>query len=116
MNFVRFVAACCGWALLAYIGYVTLSPIEQRPHVGAVLFERFMAFSLLGFFLGTAYSKYGVRLFWFVIAIAAGLEIGQLLAPGRHGEFSDALEKAAGGAFGVAIALALTRLLQARLR
>jgi VanZ family protein len=112
MNAWRFIAACGGWALLVYIGFVTLSPIQQRPHVGGVLFERAAAFGLMGFLLAIAYQQYIARLLVFVVGVAVVLELSQLLVPGRHAEIPDAIEKIAGGALGVGAAMLITKAAQ----
>ena len=92
------------WLLLAAIAFVTLSPVELRPHVASADFERFGAFAALGLMFGIAYTK---RAGWFapviVVGSAFGLELLQLIDPTRDGRISDALFKAAGGLLGCAI-------------
>ncbi|MGC4025758.1 MAG: VanZ family protein [Mesorhizobium sp.] len=107
MIFLRRIAAVLAWAVLAYIGFVTLSPIEERPHVGMAMFERAMAFGLTGFLFATAYHRYTGRILALVVGAAIALELAQLVVPGRHAEFADAVEKIIGGGIGVLAAYLL---------
>lgn len=92
------------WAILAFIIFVTLSPIGLRPHFEDVSVERFGAFSFVGLLFGLAYPK---RL-WLVLSLVVGtafsLEALQHLTPDRHGHVSDAVVKFVGGVVGVATA------------
>jgi hypothetical protein len=68
---IQRISTIVGWLGLAFIVYVTLSPIEYRPVVAIIL--------------GSAF----------------GLEALQLLTPDRHARVIDALVKAAGGICGI---------------
>lgn len=113
MTFWRLIAACAGWALLAYIGFVTLSPIEQRPHVAGAPFERAAAFGLLGFLLASAYPRHITRVLVTVVCAVIALELVQLFVPGRHAKLPDAMEKIVGGTIGIAVPLLLAKIIQA---
>jgi len=99
------IAAMSAWLLLVAIAFVTLSPIDLRPQTGHDTAERVLAFAALGAAFGVGYP----RRLGFAVAVtcvaAAGLEMAQLLAPGRHARLLDAGEKLAGGLVGVAIAI-----------
>ena len=109
---VRRCAAVAFWMLLAAISFVTLGPIAFRPHTGHAGIERFVAYFLLGASFAMAWS----RRFWLCIAVvclaAGGLESLQVLAPGRHAQLADGLQKLAGGLAGaIAIGLASQQLM-----
>jgi VanZ family protein len=98
---IQRVSIIAGWLALAFIVYVTLSPVEARPALAGLQFDRFAAFALLGLAFGLAYPN---RLFLVVVIVlgsAVSLEVLQLLTPDRHGRILDALVKAGGGICGI---------------
>jgi uncharacterized membrane protein len=98
--------AIASWTALALIIFVTVSPLEMRPVVTADPdIERFGAFAVLGVLFGLAYPRRLVIDASFVVLAAGVLEAIQLVTRDRHGHLADAFVKAAGGAFGVAVAL-----------
>jgi VanZ family protein len=99
------------WALLAFITYATLSPIQARPTspVPASV-EHFAAFAALGILFCLAYPKHTALACALVFGSAALLEIAQLLTPDRHARLADALLKLAAGASGIAVVTAMRRL------
>lgn len=107
MSHKIFTAAA--WAILAFIIFVTLSPIGLRPHFEDVSVERFGAFAFVGLLFGLAYPK---RL-WLVLSLVVGtafvLEALQHLTPDRHGHVSDAIVKFVGGVIGVGAAWVVNR-------
>lgn len=97
----RFIALLA-WAGLIFIAYATLSPLALRPHLGPfVQLERFGAFMVIGCLFALAYRQRPFVVLAFVLALACGLELFQLLAPSRHARLLDLLVKASGGGFGV---------------
>jgi hypothetical protein len=96
------------WVLLAFIAYVTISPIENRPTLPAsTSFEHLAAFGVLGALFCFAYPRQ-IALVWLIVpGSAVLLEFMQLLTPGRHGRILDAVEKMAGGAAGIVAGLAI---------
>ena len=96
--------AVLAWGLLAYIAFVTLSPIRLRPQTGHVLLERFLAYLALGAAFAGGYPRRPAAVVGIVTAAALGLEAGQTLVAGRHGEVPDAVEKLLGGLSGIALA------------
>ena len=97
---ILIVAAC---AVLAFIVFVTLSPIGLRPHFQSVSIERAGAFAVVGLLFGLAYPH---RL-WLVLSVlvsaAVLLEVLQHLTPDRHGELRDAVVKIVGAFVGIGI-------------
>jgi VanZ like protein len=101
----RFLAIAA-WTALTLIIFVTVSPQEMRPVVTTdPNIERFAAFAVLGVLFGLAYPRRLVIDASFVVLAAGVLEAIQLVTRDRHGHLADAFVKAAGGAFGVAMAL-----------
>lgn len=98
------------WLTLAYVAFVTLSPIADRPETpfGANT-ERFVAFAIVSLLLMIGYPNH--RLGWFVgLVVAAGLlEASQGLVDGRHGRIHDFIIKSAGAAAGALVALMIIR-------
>lgn len=107
------IFTAAAWAILAFIVFVTLSPIGLRPHFENVSVERFGAFAFVGLLFGLAYPK---RL-WLVLFLVAGtafvLEALQHLTPDRHGQMSDAVVKLTGSVIGVTTAWVVDRALAA---
>jgi VanZ family protein len=99
------IAAMSAWSLLVAIAFVTLSPIDLRPHTGHDIAERALAFSALGAAFGVGYPRRPGFAIAITCAAAVGLEMAQVLAPGRHARLFDAGEKLVGGLVGVAIAI-----------
>lgn len=80
---------------------MTLGPVGLRPQLGHPLMERFAAYVALGAAFSVAYPR---RRAWVALAVACaacGLEVGQLLVPGRDARVADALVKAVGAVSGV---------------
>ncbi|KJC36484.1 VanZ family protein [Bradyrhizobium sp. LTSP857] len=103
------------WLVLAYVAYVTLSPIKQRPILAGVQFEHFAAFALLGTAFALSYQcRIGFALA-IVIGSAFGLEALQLITPDRHGRMIDALAKAAGALCGLGVGQLMILVLRASL-
>jgi hypothetical protein len=101
---LRKLAVLAAWATFGLICFVTLSPIGLRPATGAVGFERFAAYALMGLLFVLAYPHQFVRLATFIVIAAVGLEALQHLTPDRHGHLTDAAAKIAGGFAGCSVA------------
>lgn len=99
---LRRILATLAWAALTFVAYATLSPIALRPHIGSLVqLERFGAFLTIGFLFALAYRRHLLVVLVLVAALALGLEVFQLLAPGRHARLLDLLVKTSGGVAGV---------------
>ncbi|GAC1413030.1 MAG: hypothetical protein NVSMB6_14940 [Burkholderiaceae bacterium] len=105
--FQRFTAVAA-WALLAFIVYATISPIQNRPTISrSADLEHLLAFAVLGGLFCLAYPRRIVLVSFIVLGSAITLELLQLVTPDRHARILDAIEKMAGGAVGVVIAHAV---------
>ncbi|MBS9719790.1 VanZ family protein [Tianweitania sp. BSSL-BM11] len=109
---MRRVAVAAAWLGLIGIAFSTLSPIGLRPHLGGPNYERLFAFALIGALFGLAYPKHLLRIAIIVVGFAVGLEILQMIIPGRHARMFDAVVKACGGMAGVFVAAILNSLLR----
>ena len=87
---------------------VTLGPVGLRPVLtGDAGLDRFVAFLFAGFILGLVDPLRRTCTALCLIVLAALLEAGQLVVPGRSASLLDASIKAGGGAIGVAVAFAV---------
>lgn len=98
--------------MLAFICYVTLSPLPERPTLtGGPGAERFLAFGLLGAMFVLAYPRHLFGACSVVLGSAVVLEIAQTITPDRHGRLLDAAEKLSGGSLGISVGLLLLYLI-----
>lgn len=105
------------WALLAFIAFATLSPIQDRPTLPTPSnFDHLAAFAVLGVLFCLAYPRHTVLAAIIVLGSAALLESLQLLAPDRHGRLLDAAMKMAGGGLGLAAGRILLHFKQSSIR
>ena len=100
---IQRLSAIAGWLTLAFIIFVTLSPVADRPSLASPHLERFVAFALIGFALALAYPNRVLLVVAIVVGAAFGLEALQLLTPDRHARAADALAKALGGISGISL-------------
>lgn len=101
---VSFVCACL---MLCAIAFVTVSPIDWRPHdVFGVNEDRALAFAILGGLFTAAHPRRWRFVALGTVIIAGGLEIMQLFSETRHARVADALVKASGAFSGIGLALA----------
>jgi len=98
---IQRLSVVAGWLALAYITFVTLSPIEARPSIGGSHLEHFAAFALIGLAFALAYPNRILLVVVIVVGAALGLEALQLLTPDRHARATDALVKSLGGISGI---------------
>jgi VanZ family protein len=98
------LAMIAAWAMLVFIAYATMSPIQQRPTLPMPTgYQHLLAFVLLGALFATAYPRPVVLAVVIVIGSAVLLEAAQLLTADRHGRVIDAIEKIAGGTIGISL-------------
>jgi hypothetical protein len=96
------------WVAVAFIGYATISPIQQRPTLPtSASFEHLAAFAVVGALFCMAYPRQFLLVCLIVLGSAVLLEFAQLLTPDRHGRIQDAIEKMAGGVVGIMAGRAL---------
>jgi VanZ family protein len=99
------------WLCVAAIGVLsivapTVRPVTLLPHS----LEHATIFALAGVAVGLGYPNRTVQHMITLTIFAAGIELAQFYAPGRHPRLSDFVIDALGACAGVALALALTRL------
>jgi hypothetical protein len=89
------------WSLAVAIVVMTLGPVGLRPQFGHPSLERFAAYITLGGLFSLAYPRHRAWVALAVVCGALGLEMGQLLVPGRDARLADAMVKATGAVSGV---------------
>jgi VanZ family protein len=90
------------WALLAFISYATVSPINDRPTLHtSISLEHMAAFAVIGLLFCLTYPRHVALVCLIVFGSAVLLEFVQLLTPDRHGRLQDAIEKISGGVVGI---------------
>jgi hypothetical protein len=102
-------AAVLAWSALAYVAYVTLSPIEQRPVVAGIRYEHVGAFAVTACLFGMAYPRKWPWVLAILTGSAIALELLQHFVPGRHGRALDVAFKLAGTFLGLSVAWLITR-------
>ncbi|MBB3658438.1 hypothetical protein FHX15_003685 [Rhizobium sp. BK650] len=92
------------WFLLAFILFITVSPIELRPHtIETPDFDRAAAYLAAGLAFALAYPRQWKSVAVLLIVGAFAIEYLQYLSPTRHARLHDAGVKAAGAAVGLVI-------------
>lgn len=96
------LARLLAWTLVAALIVATLVPIDFRPVVShSANLERAVAYALLGFLMALAYPRHRLLALAVGVAIAAGLELGQVLTASRHGRVPDFVVKSVAAGLGV---------------
>ncbi|MBR0800511.1 VanZ family protein [Bradyrhizobium jicamae] len=109
---IQKISRIAGWLAFAFIAFVTISPIDDRPSIAAPQIEHFAAFALLGLLLVMGYPRRALAVVVMIAASAYALEALQLLTPDRHARLLDATVKAVGGLCGIGAGRILLPLLQ----
>ena len=123
LNFSR-LAQLFAWVSIAFIGYATLTHVgfvysiyfKLAPHLMHIAMrkyaavEHFVAFAVFGALFSVAYPRRVVMVCCVVFGAAVALEVAQTNTPDRHGTVIDAIQKVAGGAFGILTAKYAIRL------
>nr|WP_245441474.1 VanZ family protein [Rhizobium vallis] len=90
------------WLLLAFIIFITVSPIGLRPEtVTTVDTDRASAYVILGLAFALAYPKQWKTVAALLVVGAVAIEYLQYFAPTRHARLHDAGIKAMGAALGL---------------
>jgi VanZ family protein len=101
------------WALAAAVAFATLGPPSFRPHSElSQNGEHALAFVLLGFAFGLAYTRNRWLTGIIAVAMIGLIEILQFWAPGRHARLSDFIVDALAACIGLAAAAVLDWLMQ----
>ncbi|WP_229196107.1 VanZ family protein [Bradyrhizobium acaciae] len=98
---IKTFGVIAGWLALAFIAFVTLSPIQDRPSLFHPQAEHFAAFAVMALAFVLGYPRRTALIVLFVVFSAFSLEAMQLLTPDRHGRLIDAIVKVAGGLAGI---------------
>ena len=107
MTTVSFFRASA-WAVLAFIIFVTVSPIDLRPHtMTTVSIDRASAYACAAVLFVLAYPKQWKLAAVLLVFGAMGIELLQYLSPSRHPHLSDATVKSGGAAIGILIGHAI---------
>ncbi len=102
MKFIRIAAA---WGMLGLIAFWTLGPLADRPRLAPPQLERFGAYFVLGALFVWAYGH--PRLIAsLLVVVAVGLELSQLIVPGRDAGVPDAIAKSLGAIAGAVLVAA----------
>lgn len=110
MNKLLLIRAAA-WLSLAAVIFVTVCPIEYRPHdIIDVDVDRAMAFMVMGILFVTGYPRRVVLCAVLLVIGAFALETLQFLSPTRHAHFEDAATKSMGALFGVFLAEVVNRI------
>lgn len=90
------------WLTLLSVAVLTVVPGTYRPSLGFHgRLDAAVAFAVLGAVLGTVYRRHPITVMWVIAMAACGLELAQLLAPGRHTHVRGAEVKAVAGVLGM---------------
>lgn len=114
------VFAVLAWLALAYVAVVTIGPVSWRPDFGHMNVERFIGFVVLSFLFVVGYPRHRLLMIGILFGGAIGLELLQLVVPGRDASLFNVLVKLGGCAVGAAAGRLLiwlldqTRLAQTR--
>jgi VanZ family protein len=105
-----------GWLVVAAAVFLTIGPQKFRPVTGIPHdLEHFLAFALVGLVFGLGYPGRLVLLAPIAVVAAAALETAQLWVPHRHAYFSDFMINAFAACVGLAMAAAITWIVERRL-
>jgi VanZ family protein len=111
------IVSIAAWALLAFIAFVTLSPVWMRPELtesepdAIVFLERAAGYGVLALLFLVSHPDRIRTVCLIVFGSAVIFELGQIFLPDRHARISDVAEKAVGGGLGILIGIALLPLL-----
>jgi hypothetical protein len=108
VNRLRSIIKAAAWLSILLVFLVTIVPIEFRPSTGfSPNIERFGVMAVVGALFAAAYPKR----FWLIVLglslAAAGFELLQILAGGRHPYIRDVGFKSLGAAIGAVLGYAV---------
>ena len=111
------ILSITAWAVLAFIAFASLSPLDLRPQLTktesalVVMIEHVGAFGVLGILFFVSYPDRPRVVCLVVFGSAIAFELAEILLPDRHARLVDALEKIVGGGAGILLGFALWPLL-----
>lgn len=105
---MRIIFRIIAWLLAAAVTFATLGPARMRPHshLGQDG-EHALAFVLLGFAFGLAYTGHRLRTAAIMVVLIGVLELAQFAAPGRHARLEDFIVDALAACAGFIVATGL---------
>jgi VanZ like family len=104
------ITRAVAWIVVIGLIVISLVPAPLRPGTGVSHnFEHFGSFLLAGVFWYLAYADRLLLRLGTVVAFAGGIELLQILMPGRHARFTDFAADALGGCAGILITFLVTR-------
>jgi VanZ family protein len=107
---LRSVTRAAAWLVLAVIVVLSLVPPAARPTTAVPHdFEHAGIFLLDGIAFGMAYLGFQRRLIIGAVAFSGGIELAQLMVPGRHSRISDFVVDAAAACIGIVASAFLDR-------
>jgi len=87
---IQRVSRAFAWSMIAIIVILSLVPASLRPITGVPhKVEHFAIFALCGLAFGLGYRTAGLVEGLTLVMFAAGIELLQLIVPGRHARLSD---------------------------
>lgn len=99
------LARISAWLILTVTVVLTIGPPELRPAAPVPhVVEHFATFFLVGAAFALGYPRCRRYIVLAALPCIAGLELLQLLAPGRHARVGDFLVNAVGAYAGIALA------------
>lgn len=114
---IRRFARIAAWIGLAFIIFVTVSPINVRPStVSTTDLDRAFAFFVMSGLFIVAYPKRVLPIAFALLLAAFAIELMQYLSVTRHPQFHDAVVKAVGVLLGIGCGLLANLVLHSRVR
>jgi VanZ family protein len=98
------------WLILAVIALLSLVPPTARPTVAPHILEHAGAFLLDGLAFSVAYPGHERWLCIGAVAFCGGIELAQLMVPGRHARVSDFVVDAVAACIGICAGSVLMRM------
>ena len=110
------ITRAVAWIIVISLIIFSLVPAPLRPVTGVSHnFEHFGSFLLVGIIWCLAYANRPLLWLGTMAMFAGGIELLQILVPGRHARFSDFAVDAVGGCAGILVTFLVARLLSVRM-
>jgi VanZ family protein len=102
------------WLVILMVILLTIVPPSIRPGGASHHIEHFASFALAGSLYYLGYAGHLVPRLVAAVLFAGGLELFQILVPGRHARLVDFVMDALGACTGIVLAFALARTFNGR--
>ena len=104
------ITRAVAWIFIISLIVLSLVPAPLRPVTGVSHnFEHFWSFLPVGIIWCLAYSNRPLLWLGTMVMFAGGIELLQILVPGRHARFSDFAVDAVGGSVGILVTFLVVR-------